>query len=101
MRCVPFGTYFARVRVRGKLIRRSLKTDVISVAKLRLTDLEKSECAAAEKLKSAAAGKMTFGDALEIFRQRIASGAEGCFAQSGVIPRRKPTRTSSTYPFMP
>ena len=28
----PLGLYFARVRVRGKLIRLSLKTDVFSVA---------------------------------------------------------------------
>jgi hypothetical protein len=31
---VPSGTYYARLRVKGKLIRRSLKTDVLSVAKL-------------------------------------------------------------------
>ena len=36
IRYVPSGTYFARLRVRGKLIRQSLKTDVLSVAKLRL-----------------------------------------------------------------
>jgi len=41
IRYVPSGTYFARLRVRGKLIRQSLKTDVLSVAKLRLVDLEK------------------------------------------------------------
>ena len=40
IRYVPSGTYFARVRVAGKLIRRSLKTDVLTVAKLRLADLE-------------------------------------------------------------
>jgi hypothetical protein len=33
------GVYFARMRVQGKLIRRSLATDSISVAKLRLSDL--------------------------------------------------------------
>jgi hypothetical protein len=38
------GIYFARFRVRGKLIRRPLKTtSQISVAKLRLSDLEKQE----------------------------------------------------------
>jgi len=31
------GTYFARVRIRGKLFRHALKTNVISVAKLRLS----------------------------------------------------------------
>ncbi len=37
----PSGKYFARIRVQGKLILKSLKTDRISVAKLRLADLEK------------------------------------------------------------
>ena len=36
VRYVPSGIYFSRIRVRGKLIRRSLKTDTLSVAKLRL-----------------------------------------------------------------
>jgi len=42
IRYVPSKMYFARFRVRGKLIRKSLKTDRISIAKLRLADLEKS-----------------------------------------------------------
>ena len=32
---IPSGNYSARLRVGGKLIRRRLKTDVLSVAKLR------------------------------------------------------------------
>jgi hypothetical protein len=36
VRYVPSGVYFSRIRVRGKLIRRSLKTNKLSVAKLRL-----------------------------------------------------------------
>jgi hypothetical protein len=36
VRYVPSGIYFARMRVRGKLIRRSLKTNKLAVAKLRL-----------------------------------------------------------------
>ncbi len=36
VRYVPSGFYFARARVSGKLIPRSLKTDVLSVAQLRL-----------------------------------------------------------------
>src|ERR1039458_2500745 len=43
IRYVPSGTYFARIRIQGKLIVKSLKTDAISVAKLRLGDLEKGE----------------------------------------------------------
>jgi hypothetical protein len=34
----PSAVYFARLRIRGKLIRKTLKTDVLSVAKLRLAD---------------------------------------------------------------
>jgi len=74
IRYVPSGTYFARLRVRGKLIRKTLKTDVLSVAKLRLADLEKSEREAAESSEAAFKGRMTFGDCVEIFKaQTIAS----------------------------
>jgi integrase len=38
---VRTGTYYARTKVRGKLIRRSLKTDVWTTAKLRLLDFLK------------------------------------------------------------
>ena len=71
IRYVPSGVYFARFRVHGKLIRKSLKTDVLSVAKLRLSDIEKSERQAAETQTNATRGKLTFGEALKIFRQRI------------------------------
>jgi hypothetical protein len=36
VRYVPSGIYFPRIRVRGKLIRRSLKTNNLPVAKIRL-----------------------------------------------------------------
>ncbi len=68
IRYVPSGSYFARLRVRGKLIRKSLKTDVLSVAKLRLGDLEKNEREAAESNESAFKGRMVFGDCVEIFK---------------------------------
>jgi hypothetical protein len=58
------GIYFARFRVRGKLIRRSVKTSQISVAKLRLADLEKQERQRAEHQTAVADGVMTFVDAL-------------------------------------
>jgi hypothetical protein len=41
IRYVPSGTYFGRVKVEGKLIRRSLDTHVLEVAKLRLSDFFK------------------------------------------------------------
>ena len=58
------GIYFARFRVRGKLIRRSLKTTQMSVAKLRLGDLEKQERQRADHQTAVADGTMTFADAL-------------------------------------
>ena len=70
IRYVPSGTYYARLRVKGKLIRKSLKTDMISVAKLRLGDFEKDEREAAERLKENLQGKMSFGQALEIYGEQ-------------------------------
>ena len=43
IRYEPSGTYFARIRVQGKLILKSLRTNRISVAKLRLAELDKEE----------------------------------------------------------
>jgi integrase len=59
------------MKVKGKLIRRSLKTKSITVGKLRLSDLEKQERQMAESASSLSEGKMTFGDALEIYRPRL------------------------------
>ena len=66
----PSGNYFCRIRVHGNLIRKSLKTDVLSVAKLRLTDEEKKHREAAQRQLAIQRGRgqMTFGDALEIYR---------------------------------
>ena len=71
VRYIPSGIYFARFRVRGKLIRKSLKTDTLTVAKLRLGDLEKAERQTSESQSNATRGKMTFGDALKIYRERV------------------------------
>jgi integrase len=71
IRYVPSGTYFARMKVKGKLIRRSLKTKTLSVAKLRLSDLEKGERTKATRSTALLQGKMTFGDAVAAYtRQR-------------------------------
>ena len=43
IRHVQSGNYYARIRVRGKLIWKTLKTDRISVAKLRLGGFHKEE----------------------------------------------------------
>jgi hypothetical protein len=70
---MPSRTHFARIRIRGKLIVRSLKTDAISVAKLRLADLEKEERQAAEHRHLASTGRMTVGDCIAPYRQRLQS----------------------------
>ena len=71
IRYVPSRKYYARVRVRGKLIVKTLKTDSITVAKMRLGDLVKQERTAAEVRESATIGKMTFGKALATYTERV------------------------------
>lgn len=71
VRYVPSKKYFARIRVGGKLIRQSLKTTTLTVAKLRLADLEKAERLLAENATAVAGGKMTVGDALKTYRTRL------------------------------
>src|SRR5690349_2389081 len=75
IRYVPSGAYYARLRISGKLIRRSLKTTVLSVAKLRLTDFERAERQRAEAGNAMAEGRMTMGDAIKIHKQRVAGDA--------------------------
>ena len=71
VRHVQSGNYYARIRVRGKLIWKSLKTDRISVAKLRLGDFHKEERQRAAAQTAVARGKMTFADALQTYRERL------------------------------
>ena len=71
---------FARLPVGGKLIRRSLETDRLYVAQLRLADLVKVERQRLESRSSATKGKMTFDEALSIlpraFRKKSSFGAK-------------------------
>ncbi len=71
VRYVPSGIYFSRIRVRSKLIRRSLKTNKLAVAKLRLADLEKVERQRIEVQGAVENGNMRFGEALTVFRGRL------------------------------
>ena len=73
VRYVPSGIYFARVRVGGKLIRRTLKTDKLSVAQLRLGDFVKVERRQAEARVETAKGKMTFGEVLATYQKQVES----------------------------
>ena len=75
VRYKPSKTYFARIRIGGKLIRKSLKTHVLSVAKLRLGDLEKKERQLAEHQAASSNGRMTFGDALATYELRLKGDA--------------------------
>src|SRR5580658_5177622 len=67
IRYKPSGTYFGRVRVNGKLIRRSLETHVLSVAKVKLSDfLQDYRRLAINK------GQSVKGEAIiELFRKEI------------------------------
>jgi integrase len=71
VRHVQSGNYYARIRLRGKLIWKSLKTDRISVAKLRLSDFHREERQRASAQKAVARGKMAFTDALQTYRERL------------------------------
>jgi integrase len=71
VRYVPSGIYFARAKVGGKLIRQSLKTDKLSVAQLRLGDLLKEERTRVEARVETGKGRMTFGNALTVYRNQL------------------------------
>lgn len=70
VRYEPSGIYFARAKVRGKLVRKTLDTNILSVAKLRLADVLDAENRAVAPSQTKIIGKMTFADALGIFRER-------------------------------
>ena len=57
--------------MRGKLIWKSLKTGRISVAKLRPGDFHKEEWERASAYQAVSRGRMTFGDALQTYRERL------------------------------
>jgi integrase len=72
-RYVPTGVYYAMPRIGGKIKSKCLKTDKMSVAKMRLTDFMKEEQQKAQSLDNVARGKMTFGDAVRLFKARLAN----------------------------
>ena len=73
VRYKPSGIYFARVRIKGKLFRHGLKTNVMSVAKLRLADFIKDKQDEMGDDSAILNGKMSFSDAVKVFRQRLDS----------------------------
>jgi hypothetical protein len=71
IRYVPSGTCFARLRVSGKLIVRSLKTRTLTVAKLKLADLEKELRSQAESGVKLTEGAVPFDELLAEYRERL------------------------------
>jgi len=73
VRYVPSGKYYARLRVAGKLIRRCLNTRSITVAKLKLAELEKQERAKVENRQRLVDGKVAVADLIEEYKKRLAN----------------------------
>jgi len=63
--------YFARVKIGGRLIRKSLDTPLMSVARNRLADLIKQERERAEVATPDVQGRLTFGEAVKIYLERL------------------------------
>lgn len=62
------GTYYARTKVNGKLIRQSLRTDVWRTAKLRLTDFLKEQQEARGRVVAP-----KFCEAVGVFKRELES----------------------------
>ena len=73
IRYLPKGTFYAYFKVGGKPFRKSLRTHVYSVAKLRLGDEIAEQRELAEASTNQSAGKLTFADVVELYRARIGS----------------------------
>jgi integrase len=67
-RYVSSGTIFARLKIRGKQVRRSLKTSNLELAKNKLGELERNERAVDGDRKR---GKMLFREALEEYLESV------------------------------
>ena len=76
MRYVPSGCYYARFRARGKLVWKSLETNKVSIARLRLADVLKEHHARAARQVENQGGTMTVGEALQTVLERIQGNPE-------------------------
>ena len=63
---VGSGSYYARIKLHGKTIRRSLDTDVFTTAKLKLLDFLKEE-----QKKRTAVAPPTFAEAQQLYEQQL------------------------------
>ncbi|MGI8431526.1 MAG: tyrosine-type recombinase/integrase [Chthoniobacterales bacterium] len=75
LRYRPAGTYFARFKVRGKPVWKSLQTNVFSVARQRLPDTIREHRAKLESVAAVATGKMTVGDAAQVYLEKVRANA--------------------------
>ncbi len=67
----PAGTYFARFRVNGKRVWKSLETTVFSVAKQQLSETIREHRAKLESVAAVTIGKMTVGDAARVYLEKV------------------------------
>jgi len=71
----PSGTYYARFKAGGRLVRQSLETTVFSVAKQRLPEKIREHQSRHESVRTFANGKMTAGDATQAYPRKIEASA--------------------------
>jgi hypothetical protein len=71
----PSGVYFARFRVGGKLVWKSLKTATFSVAKQRLPDTLREHRSRLESFTAFADGRMTVSDAADVYLHKVRANA--------------------------
>lgn len=67
----PAGTYFARFKIGGKPVWKSLETTVFSVAKQRLPETIREHRAKRESGSAVAIGKMTVRDAVHVYLEKV------------------------------
>ncbi len=67
----PAGTYFARFKINGKRVWKSLETTVLSVAKQRLPETIRERRAKLESATAVMSGKMTVGDAARVYLEKV------------------------------
>lgn len=89
------GVYYARLYSNGKEQWKSLKTEILEVAKARLRKFagEAEETAAAQEAQTR--GKMTFGEAAKVFLERLKSSGLGL--QGRRTNRKRITESSLHY----
>ena len=71
IRNVSSGNYYARFRIKGKLVWRCLDTNRVTVAQLRLADELKKERQKAASGVAVGRGRMAVGDAMTVYKQRL------------------------------